>query len=144
MIKSNGTVKILNPVPIAVFVYDCFRLLFLLTLLVQYLKHGMGFNIPLFMYAAPNALFLLMSFSLLIRPDDFRAYIPLYITGKALSLLCMVIWLVITMGQMLNVKGILWVLFLSAADMGTIMGTALRTNSVDRQDIRVDLAEGGE
>jgi len=139
MAKSSGAVSI------AIFIFDCSRLLFLLKLLVIYLKPGSGFgtvNLPLMMYAAPNALFPLMSFFLLIRLDNSRAYIPVYIIGKVLGLLCMMIWLFFSVRQIPEISKILWAVFLCTADIGTIMGMALRDDSSLTRTM--DVTEGGE
>ena len=111
-------------VPAAILFFDCSRMLFLLTLLTAYLKPGemfQGIAFPYMMCAAPNALFLLMSLFLFIRPAAFGAYIPLYITGKSLSLLCMIFWLLLSLNRT-GVERIMWAVFLGLADLGTIMG----------------------
>ena len=113
----------------AIFVYDCSRLAFLISLLRNYLDTNPdsgSLTIPYMMYAAPNALFPLMSFFLFIRLDLYRLYIPLYITGKVLALLCMLIWLLFTLQYLFDTYRILWAVFFCAADLGTIMGMVLR------------------
>ena len=132
-------------VPAAVFIYDCSRFLFLLMLLSFFLKSMpelQSVNLPLMMYAAPNALFPLMAFFLLFRFDISKAYIPLYITGKTLALLCMFIWLFFALQQIFNVFRVLWAVFFCAADLGTIMGMAMRNEEVQSsQEITVEVAE---
>jgi hypothetical protein len=117
----------------AVFVYDCSRLLFLLTLLTAYLGPGpvsmfqdAGGTLPYMMYAAPQALFPLMSFFLLIRFEFSKAYIPLYMTGKILCLLCILVWMFFTIQKMRELpQFMVWSFFISAADIGSIMGMVL-------------------
>ncbi|MCL1814322.1 MAG: hypothetical protein FWG27_00650 [Treponema sp.] len=126
-------------IPAAVFVYDCSRLVFLL--LVVYLRPGVDFGFPLMMFIAPNALFPLMSFFLLIHFDGLslqlrRAYIPLYITGKFLAALCVTIWLLFSLRQMPNPSNVLLALCICGADLGTIMGMALR-NEDNPQEMTV-------
>jgi hypothetical protein len=116
-----------------VVIYDCSRLLFLLTLLGAVMGSGSpglfrstGLNLPFMMYAAPHALFPLMSFFLLIRLEISKAYIPLYITGKGFCILCLTAWLTEAFrsaGGML--RPMLWALFIAAADLGTVLGTVL-------------------
>jgi hypothetical protein len=130
MFEHEGTVKHFRAGSAAVFIFDCSRFLFLIALLSVLLKTGPGLGvatIPLMMYAAPNALFPLMSFFLLTRHDDSGAYVPLYIVGKALCVLCAFVWLLFLMRQEQGflASRIMWLLFLSAADLGTIIGTAL-------------------
>ena len=142
MTGNRGIIKSLNPVPAAVFIFDCSRLFFLLWLLTRFPMLGLGrVNLPLMMYAAPNALFPLMSFFLLFRFDDFRAYIPLYIIGKILGLICILVWLLFTMRRVPDVSGVMWAVFLCAADIGTVMGTALRDDyTFNRQEEKTDMA----
>ena len=163
MIENRGIIKDFNikgfnPVPMAVFIFDCSRFLFLLRLLALVPAPGSGFgniNLPLMMYAAPNALFPLMSFFLLIRFDVSRAYIPLYIIGKVLGLMCVLIWLFFI--RRIPEASIMWAVFLCAADAGTVMGTALRADyTLNGQEEKtaaimaapmtaaVDAVEGGE
>jgi hypothetical protein len=133
----------------AVFIYDCSRLLFLLTLVTAFYSGPAGFedagrSFPWMMYAAPNALFPLMSFFLLIRFEISKAYIPLYISGKILSLLCMFLWMGFSLYRqfppppeeawafqrlaeafldILYRMG--WAFFLGAADLGSVLGMTL-------------------
>ena len=125
MIENGGTVRKFRLVPAVVFVYDCSRLLFLIVLLTDFIKPVLDLStvkVPLMMYASPNALFPLMSFFLLLRFEASKAYIPLYITGKFLSLICIMIWVIYSYRQVDNVLDVLWAVFFSAADLGSIMG----------------------
>jgi hypothetical protein len=120
-------------VPAAIFFYDCSRLLFLLTLLYTIQSTGLQMhisNLPLMMYSAPNALFPLMSFFLLIRSDGYGNFIPLYITGKVLALLCMLIWLFFVFQQIIDIRRVMWAIFFCAADLGTIMGMAMQNKKI--------------
>lgn len=152
--------KILRIVPAAIFFYDCFRLLFLFAMLVFFQMLYPEFrinNFPLIMYTSPNALFPMMAFFLLIRYKDSRPFIPLYITGKILCVLCMMIWLVFTLNArrdfifMEQFKKILWVLFLITADLAAIMGMILQIEEtpqistvIEAAQPAVGAAEGGE
>ncbi|MDR2663103.1 MAG: hypothetical protein LBC31_08915 [Treponema sp.] len=118
----------------AVVIYDCSRLLFLVTLLAAFMGPGpaglfrsMGRNLPFMMYAAPQALFPLMSFFLLIRLEISKPYIPLYITGKAICILCLTFWLApAALGPEGGIpRSLSWTFFMGAADLGTILGMAL-------------------
>jgi hypothetical protein len=128
MIKHWGKARTFRLVPAAVFIYDCSRFFFLIALLSVYLKTGLEFNsvnFPMVMFVSPNALFPLMSFFLLIRFKEYKAYIPLYIMGKFLGMLCIMIWLLVMLGLVFNAREILWAVFLGAADLATIMGTIM-------------------
>ncbi|MDR1144224.1 MAG: hypothetical protein LBK77_08430 [Spirochaetaceae bacterium] len=117
----------------AVVIYDCSRLLFLVILLAAFTGSGpaglfrsMGRNLPFMMYAAPQALFPLMSFFLLIRLEISKSYIPLYITGKAICILCLTFWLAAAFGPAGGIpRSMSWALFMGAADFGTILGMVL-------------------
>ncbi|MCL1812473.1 MAG: hypothetical protein FWG29_02995 [Treponema sp.] len=154
MIEPKGKFKNLRLVPAVVFIYDCSRLLFLVALSGVFLRPGpdlKSINFPLMMFVSPNALFPLISFFLLIRFDIFKAYIPLYITGKALCLVCLTVWLFFGLRQILGIREILWPVFLSAADLASIMGTALYNTELPYENsgaeaprTNVHAAEGGE
>ena len=154
MIKIWGRSKGFRLVTAAIFVYDCSRLAFLISLLYTYLgtaPDSGNLTIPFMMYAVPNALFPLMSFFLFIRLDLYRAYIPLYITGKALALLCMLIWLLFTLQYLFDSGRVMWAVFFCAADLGTIMGVVMQnieipnSQDLDSQDLTSqDITEGAE
>ena len=125
MFEFGEKAKSFRLVPAVIFIYDCSRLFFLIVLLTFFLKSGPEFQIikfPLLVYTSPNAIFPLMSLFLLVRFKLSRAFIPLYITGKSLSLLCMIIWIIISLRFVLNSTVFIWAVSLSVADLGTIMG----------------------
>jgi hypothetical protein len=142
----------------AVFTYDCGRLLFLITLLMAYAAanqgaagffQGSGMIFPYVMYAAPNALFPLMSFFLLIRFTSSRTYIPLYLTGKGLSFFCTFLWLFFSLPRLREMPQLmLWPFALAAADLGTLVGMVLlqdapeeTPSSGDAENLPGDTAE---
>ena len=146
-------------VPAVIFIYDCSRLFFLVALLMFFLRPGLESGIakfPLLVYTSPNALFPLMSFFILIRINYSRAFIPLYITGKSLSLLCMMLWILFSLRFTPNSAVLKWAVSLSAADLGTIMGMitvryaepAARAEPVTHVEpaayLDMERAEGGE
>ncbi|MDR0402337.1 MAG: hypothetical protein LBH35_01965 [Treponema sp.] len=114
--------------------YDCLRVFFLLALLAgvtgdlsgpggmfQGTPDGMRF--PYMVYAAPNALFPLMSFFLLIRPGESAAFIPLYTTGKAISLAAFAAWVLSAFTRLHGFPpGMFLFFFLGAADIITMAG----------------------
>ena len=115
-------------VPAVVFIYDSSRLLFLIALSVIFLNPEFEFkiiNLPMMMFMAPNALFPLMAFFLFVHFQESRVFIPLYIIGKALCLLCVIIWMFFTLRQISDIREIRWALFLCAADLATILGTVM-------------------
>ena len=117
-------------VPAVVFVYDCTRLFFLIAVLAIFLNPDLEFkiiNLPMMMFIAPNALFPLMSFFLLIFFRQSRAFIPLYIIGKALCLLCLIVWMFYMLDKISGIREILWAVLLCVADFATIMGAVLQS-----------------
>jgi hypothetical protein len=125
----------------AVFIYDCSRLLFLLSLLINFLSfdpagmfQGSQVNFmasfPFLAYTAPNALFPLMSFFLLIRLEPSKAYIPLYIAGKAIVLSAAAAWFFFTVTREKELPRIALPAFvLGAADLGSMLGMAVLNGS---------------
>ncbi|MDR2768099.1 MAG: hypothetical protein LBB82_07215 [Treponema sp.] len=122
---------------LGIFFYDILRVFFLLALLAGVTGDpsgpgGMfqgapdGLRFPYMVYAAPNALFSIMSFFLLIRSGESKAFVPLYITGKVISVTALVSW---ALFAFLKLRGfppfMLLLFFLGAADLTTVAGTAL-------------------
>jgi len=142
MVEMLGKAKGFRLVTAVIFVYDCSRLAFLISLLRNYLStvpDSGSLTIPYMMYTAPNALFPLMSFFLLKNLSLYKPYIPLYITGKVLALLCMLIWLLFTLQYLFDTYKILWAIFFCAADLGTIMGMALRNVEIPNMQNQVKM-----
>ena len=154
MTEIWGKAKNFRMVPAVIFIYDCSRLLFLVMVSGFFLRPEPDLktiNFPLMMFVSPNALFPLISFFLLIRFDVSKAYIPLYITGKALCLVCLTVWLFFGLRHILSIREIPWPVFLCAADLVTIMGIALQgiesphgNSVVEAPRTNVQAAEGGE
>ena len=146
MSEIEGKEKNLRIVPAVIFIYDCFRFLFLITVLAFFLRPDPELRIsklPLIMYASPNALFLLMSFFLLIRFEASRPYIPLYAIGKFLCVLSMIIWLFFTLEAQRDLlfiqqfKEILWAMFLVAADLAAILGMVLQIEDAPQKSTMI-------
>jgi hypothetical protein len=122
---------------LGIFFYDILRVFFLLTLLAGVTGDpsgpgGMfqgapgGIRFPYMVYASPNALFPLMAFFLLIRPGESAAFVPLYMTGKAVSAAALAGWALFAFVKLRGFPPfMLLFFFLGAADLTTIAGTAL-------------------
>jgi hypothetical protein len=76
------------------------------------------------MYAAPNALFPLMSLFLLIRFEVSKIYIPLYMTGKLIALVCAALWVIFNLRIAGLHRSLFWA-FIGAADVGSLAGMTL-------------------
>jgi hypothetical protein len=80
---------------VSLFIYDLLRLfgmLWVLPLLMFTPRSEPGFSFPLLVYTAPNALFLLAVFFLLVRFEDYSSYAYLYIAGKAVAVTANIGW----------------------------------------------------
>jgi hypothetical protein len=124
----------IKPLRLALLIYDVLRLAALALLVALFTGPGnntLAGAFPYIVYAAPNCLFPLMSLFLLVRPREHRAYLPLYMAGKALGVMVFMGW----MGFQAPLFGVniaadfpasLWYLGLSLllffADIGTILG----------------------
>ncbi|MDR2759844.1 MAG: hypothetical protein LBB78_10755 [Spirochaetaceae bacterium] len=49
---------------------------------------------PYLVYAVPNALFPLMGFFLLLRPEEYKGYVSLYLAGKTITVVSAIGWLI--------------------------------------------------
>ncbi|MDR2049632.1 MAG: hypothetical protein LBP69_09285 [Treponema sp.] len=122
---------------LGIFFYDSLRVFFLLALLAGVTGDpsgpgGMfqgapdGIRFPYILYAAPNALFPLISLFLLIRPGESAAFIPLYITGKAISIAALAGWVFFAFLKLRSLPPFILLFFcLGAADITAAAGTAL-------------------
>ncbi|MDR2144230.1 MAG: hypothetical protein LBP29_07665 [Treponema sp.] len=122
---------------LGIFFYDSLRIFFLLALLVRVTGDpsgpgGMfqgtpdGMRFPYIIYAAPNALFPLMAFFLLIRPAESAAFVPLYITGKIISMAALAGWVLFAFLKLRSLPPFILLFFcLGAADITAAAGTAL-------------------
>jgi hypothetical protein len=81
--------EVLRPLRVILLVYEIIRLFFL-TALAVFLAPPFSFPWPV--YAVSNALFLLMALFLLARLPVYRAYLPLYVSGKAAALAASLGW----------------------------------------------------
>ncbi|MDR1506187.1 MAG: hypothetical protein LBI67_03705 [Treponema sp.] len=122
---------------LAIFLYDCLRVFFLLALLAIAAGDPSGpggmfqgapdvIRFPHVLYAAPNALFPLMSLFLFMRPAGSMAFIPLYITGKAVATAALSGWVLFACLKPQGLPPVaLLFLFLGAADVTSMAGMAL-------------------
>lgn len=85
-----------RPLRIGLFIYDVIRMLIMLDLLAVVIPLGEEPRLrwfPYLVYAAPNALFPLIGFFLLIRPGEYRPFTRLYLAGKTVSLVSALGWI---------------------------------------------------
>jgi hypothetical protein len=127
---------------LGIFFYDSLRVFFLLTLLAGVAGDpsgpgGMfqgapdGIRFPYIIYAAPNALFPLMAFFLLIRPGESAAFIPLYISGKVISTAALAGWVLFAFLKLKSLPVFILLFFcLGAADITAAAGMALLNSTL--------------
>jgi hypothetical protein len=85
-----------RPLRLGLFVYECFRLLFLTAVFAALRPGGAAF--PWLVYAAPNVLFTLMALFLWLNLSRYGAYLPLFLAGKIIGLFSILGWSVFMRG----------------------------------------------
>ena len=89
--------KTYKPLRAVFFGYELFRLLFLafsfafFPSLQAVLRGGV---FPFLVYMSSNALFPLICFFLVLRPGEYRNYLPLYMAGKTIAVVLFYVWAV--------------------------------------------------
>jgi hypothetical protein len=136
-----------RPLRAALFIYECVRLVVLLGVF-SLLRPGGGVDFfPWLVYAAPNALFPLMTLFLWQSVSRWGAYAPLYAAGKCVALVSIVFFWFFSRQNIytalyLSNPGAFWalggVLFLLAGDMlSAAGGLALAGKVREREAARV-------
>jgi len=85
-----------KPLHISLFILDALRLAAILTALSSYQTSSSelgNFGSYAIAYAAPQTLFLLISFFLWRSPLDYKPFLPLYTAGKTISAIAVGSWL---------------------------------------------------
>jgi hypothetical protein len=101
----NITKSPFRPLSLVLFIYDFFRLFFMLELLITVIPLGDAPEaswFPYLVYAAPNALFPLMGLFLLSRPGEYKSYISLYTAGKIIVIVSILGWTIFSFQSILN------------------------------------------
>jgi hypothetical protein len=94
---------VLRPLRMGILVYDLLRLLGILWILPALIiipETIGGIGIPFSVYAAPNVLFILIGFFLLIKLEEYRHFVPLYLAGKAVAIVANLGWFFSSLGQL--------------------------------------------
>ncbi|MCL2833506.1 MAG: hypothetical protein FWD78_10090 [Treponema sp.] len=87
--------EINKPLRIVLFIYDTLRLLFLAVAfsLFPTVQAAMGTGIfPYMVYLSSNTLFPMICLFLMIKPAQYRNYLPLYMTGKTIAVIIFLMW----------------------------------------------------
>jgi hypothetical protein len=123
--------EIYRPLRAALFIYECVRLAFLIWAFC-FLQPGDGAGVfPWLVYAVPNDLFPLMTLFLWRQFSRYGAYMPLYVSGKCIALVSLIIFCIFSRQNMFNAlylraPGIMMIvgglLFLLAGDMLSAAG----------------------
>jgi hypothetical protein len=80
---------------VSILIYDLLRLFGILWILPGLMivpEAEGGIIFPLFVYGAPNALFPLMGFFLVVNVEDYKPFTFLYIAGKAIAITANLGW----------------------------------------------------
>jgi hypothetical protein len=94
-----------RPLRIGLFIYDAVRMLIMLDLLIAVIPLGEEPRLrwfPYLVYAAPNAIFPLIGFFLLIRPGEYRPFTHLYLAGKTVSLAATLAWIAFSVQSIIS------------------------------------------
>ncbi|MFP3090571.1 hypothetical protein LQZ21_09620 [Treponema sp. TIM-1] len=97
-----------RPLRLGLLIYDLFRLIFMLELLITVIPLGESPEaswFPYMVYAVPNALFPLMAFFLFIRPGEYRGYVFLYLAGKTIVIVSVIGWIIFSLQRILGSAG---------------------------------------
>jgi hypothetical protein len=132
------------PLRLGLLIYDFFRLLFMLDLLISALPLGTSPEaayFPYLVYVVPNALFPLMGFFLLIRPREYKAYSSLYLAGKIIVIVSIFGWIVFSFKHfftsavpMRELAALLTLaLGLSILDTASLLGNSLLKSKINRE-----------
>jgi hypothetical protein len=124
----------LKPLQALFLVYDFLRVAAVAALTAFFAGSGdrsLAEVFPYIAHAAPNCLFPLMSFFLLVKPQEHRAYLPLYMAGKTVGIAAFIGWIYfqtpyLQIGLSAGFPVSVWLLGVSflifVADIGTIAG----------------------
>jgi hypothetical protein len=88
--------EIYRPLGGGLFIYECVRLFFLLGVFAVSDPGGGAAAFPWLACVVPNALFPLMTLFLWLDISNYAGYWPLYISGKCISLVSVIAWLVLS------------------------------------------------
>jgi len=83
--------RILKP---ALFIYECLRV-FVMVCIFASLLYGTDV-VACFAFTAPVAILPIMALFIWINADGFKAYIPLFITGKCIGLFSLTLWFIVS------------------------------------------------
>ena len=92
-----------SPLAVALFIYECFRVLLLVVFLYIALPLEGGFLgenaasgalafFPYLVYLSANALFPLMALFVWLRPEEYRNYLTPYMAGKIITVVSFYTW----------------------------------------------------
>ena len=82
--------KIIQLVKPALFIYECVRIMALITVLI-FQRNDPGFLIKM-IFAAPTALFPLMALFIWLDTGRYKTYLPLFTAGKCIGIFILLGW----------------------------------------------------
>jgi hypothetical protein len=131
-----------RPLRAILFGYEVVRLLVLIGLYTAFAGAEGGGAFPYLVFAAPNALFVLMSFFLLLDLAAYRSYLTLYRAGKIVTAAAFIAWGLLSLrgnawgGLAPALAWILWMgsSFISLGDVLSIPGSWMLMNRLKRAE----------
>ena len=109
---------------------------------------------PYLVYMSSNALFPLICFFLLLRPGEYRNYLPLYMAGKTIAVVLFYAWAVFSLSPDMEIIGREYyiemvillggVFFISMGDGLSVFGTWLLNRKLDQAGNPETRAKGGK
>jgi hypothetical protein len=94
-----GIIKLLKP---ALFIYECARIIVVSTYMVF---QGNQAGFPVIAFAAPSALFPLIALFIWLDASRYRVYLPLFVAGKILCILSLLVWFLVFRQNMIIYSG---------------------------------------
>ena len=140
-----------KPLPAALFIYECFRLLLLVIFLFIKPLPGSGFLegsavigafFPYIVYISSNALFPLMALFMWLRPEEYRNYITLYMAGKIIGVVSFYAWMAFSSREFPGTENIArsitllgGSIFINLADILSVGGAWMLKNKYRRAEL---------
>ena len=144
--------NIYRPLRGCILIYDLIRLFSLVSVIILFMspsEYSGTFQVPYLVYTAPNALFPLMAFFLLIRPRESHSYLSLYIAGKTVTISAALGWLVFfffKLSDTLRIQGVRililpgFILLAVTLDSLSVLGGMVLRNGFQAETVKTGIS----
>jgi len=90
--------KLVQFVKPGLFVYECVRFIIILFLFLMVIRETLDRSLlsMMLIFAGPTAFFSLMALFIWLDTDRYKAYLPLFIAGKCIGIVILLLWSIIT------------------------------------------------